>query len=160
MPFHPQEQYQCGPASLAMMLNAQGVSAAPDELIDRVYLPERQGALQVEMVAAARQYGMLVYPLDPDLTSVLTEVSAGHPVLVLQNLRFNWWPQWHFAVVIGFDSAQEALILHTGTEKGYRQKVSVFHGDLGSLRPVGPNNSAARPNSGNGTAVALPDGRA
>ncbi|MFT6979376.1 MAG: tetratricopeptide (TPR) repeat protein [Marinobacter psychrophilus] len=124
--FHPQEQYQCGPASLAMMLNAQGVSATPDELIDRVYLPERQGALQVEMVAAARQYGMLVYPLDPDLTSVLTEVSAGHPVLVLQNLRFNWWPQWHFAVVIGFDSAREALILHTGTKRGYRQKVSVF----------------------------------
>lgn len=126
MPFHPQELYQCGPASLAMMLNAQGVIATPEELIDRVYLPERQGALQVEMVAAARQHGMLVYPLEPDLTSVLTEVSAGHPVLVLQNLRFNWWPQWHFAVVIGFDSAQQTLVLHTGTEQSYRQKVSVF----------------------------------
>jgi tetratricopeptide (TPR) repeat protein len=109
-----------------MILNAKGVSATPDELVNRVYLPERQGALQVEMVAAARQYGMLVYPLEPDLASVLTEVSGGNPVLVLQNLRFNWWPQWHFAVVIGFDSAREALILHTGTEQGYRQEVSVF----------------------------------
>jgi hypothetical protein len=126
VPFHPQELYQCGPASLAMMLNAQGVSASPDELIGKVYLPERQGALQVEMVAAARQYGMLVYPLEPDLASVLTEVSTGHPVLVLQNLRFGWWPQWHFAVVIGFDSAQQALILNTGTEQGYRQKVTAF----------------------------------
>lgn len=109
-----------------MMLNTQDVEATPDELIDRVYLPQRQGALQVEMVAAARQYGMLVYPLAPDLDSVLEEVRAGHPVLVLQNLRFGWWPQWHFAVVTGYDSAKKALILHTGTEKNDRQPASVF----------------------------------
>lgn len=126
VPFHPQEQYQCGPASLAMMLNAQGVSASPDELVDRVYLPGRKGALQVEMVAAARQYGMLVYPLDPELSSLLAEVKAGHPVLVLQNLRFNWWPQWHFAVVTGFDSNKETLTLHTGTEEYYQQPSASF----------------------------------
>lgn len=126
VPFHPQEQYQCGPASLAMMLNAQDVDATPDELVSRVYLPQRKGALQVEMVAAARQYGMLVYPLPPELDSVLEEVRAGHPVLVLQNLRFGWWPQWHFAVVTGYDSANKALILHTGTEENDRQPASVF----------------------------------
>lgn len=126
VPFHPQEQYQCGPASLAMMLNAQDVVATPDELVDRVYLPQRKGALQVEMVAAARQYGMLVYPLEPKLDHVLEEVRAGHPVLVLQNLRFGWWPQWHFAVVIGYDSAKETLILHSGTQKNDRQPASVF----------------------------------
>jgi len=126
VPFHPQEQYQCGPASLAMMLNAQDVEATPDELVDRVYLPQRKGALQVEMVAAARQYGMLVYPLEPELDHVLKEIRAGHPVLVLQNLRFGWWPQWHFAVVVGYDSAKEALILHSGTEKNERQPASVF----------------------------------
>ncbi|WP_417546247.1 PA2778 family cysteine peptidase [Marinobacter sp.] len=126
IPFHPQEQYQCGPASLAMMLNAQDVEATPDELVDRVYLPQRKGALQVEMVAAARQYGMLVYPLEPELEHVLKEVRAGHPVLVLQNLRFGWWPQWHFAVVIGYDSAKGTLILHTGTQESNRQPASVF----------------------------------
>lgn len=126
VPFHPQEQFQCGPASLAMMLNAQDVNATPDELVDRVYLPQRKGSLQVEMVAAARQYGMLVYPLAPELDSILEEVQAGHPVLVLQNLRFGWWPQWHFAVVIGYDSNSQSLILHTGTERSYRQPVKAF----------------------------------
>ncbi|GGE59275.1 hypothetical protein GCM10011533_09790 [Streptosporangium jomthongense] len=126
VPFHPQKKYQCGPASLAMMLNAQEVKVTPDELVDRVYLPERKGALQVEMVAAARQYGMLVYPLEPHLESVLEEVQAGHPVLVLQNLRFGWWPQWHFAVVIGYDRAARSLILHSGTEERYRQPASAF----------------------------------
>lgn len=126
VPFHPQEQYQCGPASLAMMLNAQKVAVSPDELVERVYLPERKGALQVEMVAAARQYGMLVYPLERNLQSILAEVQAGNPVLVLQNLRFGWWPQWHFAVVKGYDSANRVLILHSGTEENYRQPVSAF----------------------------------
>jgi len=126
VPFHPQEQYQCGPASLAMMLNAQDVAATPDELVSKVYLPERKGALQVEMVAAARQYGMLVYPLAPELEAVLQEVRAGHPVLVLQNLRFGWWPQWHFAVVTGYDSKKEVLILHSGTEENYRLPIRAF----------------------------------
>ncbi|MBK1872006.1 PA2778 family cysteine peptidase [Marinobacter sp. 1-3A] len=126
VPFHPQELYQCGPASLAMMLNAQGVQATPDELVTKVYLPERKGALQVEMVAAARQYGMLVYPLKPELDVLLKEIEAGNPVLVLQNLRFGWWPQWHFAVVIGYDSKKEVLILHSGTEENYRLPASAF----------------------------------
>ncbi|KKM68287.1 hypothetical protein LCGC14_1462380 [marine sediment metagenome] len=126
VPFHPQEKYQCGPASLAMMLNAQNVDVLPDELVDRVYLPQRKGALQVEMVAAARQYGMLVYPLAPKLESILDEVRAGHPVLILQNLRFEWWPQWHFAVVIGYDSVKRTLILHSGIQANYRQPATVF----------------------------------
>jgi hypothetical protein len=29
-------------------------------------------------VAAARQYGMLVYPLEPDLADILAEIDAGH----------------------------------------------------------------------------------
>ncbi|MGO1462111.1 MAG: PA2778 family cysteine peptidase [Marinobacter sp.] len=126
VPFYPQAQYQCGPASLAMMLNTQHAGATPDELVSKVYLPERKGALQVEMVAAARQYGMLVYPLAPRLNSILEEVRAGNPVLVLQNLRFGWWPQWHFAVVIGYDKEDKTLILHTGTEEHYRQPASGF----------------------------------
>lgn len=126
VPFHPQARYQCGPASLAMMVNTQGIEVTPEQLVDRVYLPEREGALQVEMVAAARQFGLLVYPLAPELETLLREIDAGHPVLVLQNLRFGWWPQWHFAVVIGYDPRTETLILHSGTEAYYEQPLEAF----------------------------------
>src|SRR5690606_41022487 len=63
--------YQCGPASLAMVLNHRGVAATPDSLKDRVYLPERKGTLQVEMISAARERDLLVYPLDKDLQAIL-----------------------------------------------------------------------------------------
>lgn len=126
VPFYPQEKYQCGPAALATMLNTQGHNSDPDALVEKVYIPERQGTLKVEMVAAARSHQLLVYPLDPNLTDLLTEVAAGNPVLVMQNLGFGWWPQWHFAVVMGFDQVRNAVILHTDTRKAHEQSLRVF----------------------------------
>ncbi|WP_342632011.1 PA2778 family cysteine peptidase [Marinobacter alkaliphilus] len=127
VPFYPQEKYQCGPASLATMLNTQGLATDPEILKELVYLPGRQGSLQVEMVAGARSHDMVVYPLKPNLEAVLGEVNAGNPVLIMQNLRFNWWPQWHFAVVVGYDSEEEVLILNTDTRRHYRMPYKVFH---------------------------------
>lgn len=122
-PFYAQEAYQCGPAALAMMLNHREAGVTLEETVDRVYLPARQGSLQVEMVAAARSKGMLVYPLEKRLESVIREVDAGNPVLVFQNLRLGWWPQWHYAVVVGYDLAEQEFVLHSGTEE---QKVLPF----------------------------------
>ncbi len=127
VPFFPQEQYQCGPAALASMLTSQDVAVTAEELVPRVYLPEREGSLKVELVAAARQYGLLVYSLEPGLADILAEIDAGHPVLVMQNLGFDWFAQWHFAVVIGYDPAEEELILHTDTRRANRQPVSLFY---------------------------------
>ncbi|HAQ87551.1 MAG TPA: hypothetical protein DCR78_14050, partial [Pseudomonas sp.] len=114
VPFFPQEDYQCGPAALATMLTQRGVATEPQQLVERVYLPQRKGSLQVEMVAAARSHELLVYPLEPQLQAVLTEVAAGNPVLVLQNLAFDRWPQWHFAVVVGYDLAAQTIVLRSG----------------------------------------------
>lgn len=115
VPFFPQQDYQCGPAALATMLNQRGIAADPDRLVDHVYIPARQGSLQVEMIAATRGHGLLAYPLQPTLESLLTEVAADNPVLVLQNLAFDRWPQWHFAVVVGYDLASQQIILRSGT---------------------------------------------
>jgi len=130
VPFYAQERYQCGPASLAMMLNSQGLSTDPAILKELVYLPARHGSLKVEMVAAARAHSLLVYPLEDSLESalesLLEEVAAGHPVLVMQNLRFGWWPQWHFAVVIGYDAGTRKIILHTDTRERHEETLEVF----------------------------------
>ena len=125
-PFHAQERFQCGPASLAMMLNARELPATPDTLKERVYLPERGGTLQVEMVAAARDRGLVVYPLEAKLEALMRETEAGNPVLVMQNLRFDWWPQWHYAVVIGYDRGDNDILLHTDTRPAHGQPMRAF----------------------------------
>lgn len=114
VPFHPQEDYQCGPAALASVLARAGVTVTPDALISQVYLPARQGALQPEMLATTRRHGRLAYPVAPRLAEVLREVAAGHPVLVLQNLAFNFAPRWHYAVVVGYDRARDVMLLRSG----------------------------------------------
>lgn len=114
-PFFPQERYQCGPAALATALVYSGVSTTPEALVDSVYLPERQGSLQAEMLATARRHGRVAYRLAPRLDDLLSEVAAGTPVVVLQNLLFSFAPRWHYAVVVGYDRAREEIILRSGT---------------------------------------------
>lgn len=126
VPFYPQDEYQCGPAALATMLVQRGVSTSPEQLKPQVYLPQRKGSLKLELVAAARQHGMLVYPLQPNLDALLTQVAAGNPVLVMQNLGFDWYPQWHFAVVVGFDRSQRELVLRSATVERWTTDFTSF----------------------------------
>ena len=116
-PFFPQTKYHCGPAALATLLNSSGVAVDAEELANRVYLPARQGSLQIELMAASRYYERLPYVINPDLATLLTEVRAGRPVLVLLNLGWHIRPVWHYAVVVGYDSAAEAIILRSGLER-------------------------------------------
>jgi tetratricopeptide (TPR) repeat protein len=117
VPFYPQETHQCGPASLAMALNSAGDHVTPQELTSEVYLPGREGSLQVEMLAATRRNGMLAYELAPKLDDVLAEVASGTPVLVLQNLSLSWYPTWHYAVVVGYDLPRGEIFLRSGLER-------------------------------------------
>jgi tetratricopeptide (TPR) repeat protein len=125
-PFFPQEQYQCGPAALAMVLDTTGLDVKPDDLTPQVFLPEREGSLQIELIAAARRYGRVPYVLRPQLESVLAEVASGNPVLVLQNLGLSWWTQWHYAVVVGFDLADDGLVLRSGHEARHVVSLELF----------------------------------
>lgn len=113
-PFFPQEQYQCGPAALATVLTVSGVAITPQKLVPRVYIPAREGSLQTELVAASRSYGRLPYRIDPSLEGLLAELRAGRPVLVLQNLGLDSYPLWHYAVVVGFDPADDQVVLRSG----------------------------------------------
>ena len=118
VPFHPQEAYQCGPAALATVLEFSAVEGAdPDTLKDQVYLPERRGSLQAELLGAARRAGRIPYTLEPELEHLLAEVRAGHPVLVLQNLALPALPRWHYAVVVGYDLEEQRVFLRSGTTK-------------------------------------------
>ncbi len=117
VPFFAQSEYQCGPAALATMLSADGVSVSPDELRPLVYLPARKGSFQAEMMAAARKYDRLPVRLLPQAEELISALQAGYPVLVLQNLGLATLPAWHYAVVVGYASAEDAFILRSGTDR-------------------------------------------
>lgn len=127
VPFFPQQEFQCGPAALATVLTWSGVATDANALTPLMYLPAKQGSLQAELIATARRHGRVAYQLKPALKDLLTEIAAGNPVLVLQNLAFSWYPRWHYAVVVGFDLSREELILRSGTYKRFVMPMRVFN---------------------------------
>jgi tetratricopeptide (TPR) repeat protein len=125
-PFFPQQAYQCGPAALATVFNYYQHAVSPEQLVASVYLPAREGSLQIELTATARRHGMLAYPLRKEMVDLLQEVAAGHPVLVLQNLAFSWLPRWHYAVVVGYDLPNGELVLRSGTTRRWQTTLATF----------------------------------
>ena len=116
-PFYPQERYQCGPAALTTVLVQSGATASLDDIVDKVYLPGRQGSLQLELLAATRTEGRLPYVIDGRLAAIWRELERGRPVLVLQNLGVAAIPSWHYAVVVGIDAERGEVVLRSGTDR-------------------------------------------
>ncbi len=125
-PFYPQSTDQCGPAALATVLRTTNVSVVPADLAPRLYLPGRQGSLQIELMAAARGFGRIPYVVEPDAVALLAELQSGRPVLVLQNLGSSLLPVWHFAVVVGYLPEQQAFVLRSGDVRRHLMPVPKF----------------------------------
>lgn len=125
-PFHAQERYQCGPAALAMLLGAAGIDTPPDALVPQVFIPGREGSLQIELLAAGRRHGALTTSIEPSMRGLLAELDAGHPVLVMQNLSLPILPKWHYAVAIGYDIDSREVILRSGTTRRLTMPLSTF----------------------------------
>lgn len=126
VPFFPQQAYQCGPAALATVMVYQGITVSPDELTPKIYIPQKQGSLQVEIIRALRDYNLVPYVIEPKLDHLLAEVHAGRPVLVMQNLGVSWYPQWHYAVVVGYNLQDKIILLRTGEIERYPMSLRTF----------------------------------
>jgi tetratricopeptide (TPR) repeat protein len=118
-PFFPQTENLCGPAALATVLKQSGVEVGIDEARSAVYIPERKGSLQLELVAAVRGYGRIPYQIDPSMAALIAELHAGRPVLILQNLGFKIAPMWHYAVVVGYLPQERRVVLRSGDVERY-----------------------------------------
>ena len=150
VPFFPQEQYYCGPSSLAMALAWSGLTVSPDDIASEVYTPGREGTFAPDIVAAARRSGRLAVEVH-QLDDLLTELAAGHPAIVFQNLRLSLFPQWHFAVAIGYDLNERQLILRSGTHRRLVMPLDAFENtwrraDYWALVVLPPDSAPATAN--------------
>ncbi len=126
VPFYAQREYECGPAALAMVMTYLGSPVTPEALAPSLYIPGREGTLTDELVAQSRQRGFVPERLAPNLRVLAQAVADGSPVVVFQNNGLSWYPVWHYAVVIGVDTAREKIILRSGEQKRLVLSWSVF----------------------------------
>jgi tetratricopeptide (TPR) repeat protein len=128
VPFIEQQAAQCGPATMAMVLEHYGVKSDLNVLVAQILTENKKGSLQSNMVSGARRQGMMAMTLS-GFSDLLREVDAGHPVIVFENLALSWWPQWHYAVVYGYDLDRQLLYMHSGKEKNLSLSFDRFESD-------------------------------
>jgi len=126
VPFYPQQDYFCGPTTLSEVAGFYGLEKSPTDIAPTTFTPGLQGTLQIEMAAATRQLGLLAYEQRGNMQQLLSLVADDIPVIVLQNNSISWLPQWHYAVVIGYDINAKEVILHTGVTEAHRLNFATF----------------------------------
>lgn len=147
VPFFPQEDYYCGPTTLAEVLNYYGSPVTPEALAPGMFTPDLEGSLQIEMVSSARQHALLAYTEQGTLLQLFSLVSDDIPVIVLQNLGTGWFPYWHYALVTGYDLDQDQVILHSGVTERRISSIALFEnswrkGDYWLLAAVPPSKQS------------------
>ncbi len=128
VPFIEQQTAQCGPTTLAMVLDYYGQKSDLEILTSQILTQSKNGSLQTNMVGGARRQGMMAMTLN-GFNDLLKEVDAGHPVIVFENFGLSWWPQWHYAVVYGYDLDQQLVYLHSGKDRNLTLSFARFEAD-------------------------------
>jgi len=103
VPFFPQEDFQCGPSSLAGVLNYWGVSAAPEDIAHEIFSETARGTLTVDMVIYAQKKGLNATQYKSSLQDLKKNISSGYPVIVLVDYGISLYQVNHFMVVVGYD---------------------------------------------------------
>ncbi|WP_242443161.1 PA2778 family cysteine peptidase [Pseudomonas sp. LFM046] len=131
VPFFAQNAYQSAPAAMAALLTQQGEVVTPGMIEQALHLPQKEAALRDELAATARQHGLMVYPLGNRLDELLEQVAAGNPVLVHLREGFGWMPSWRYALLIGYDRANQQVLLRQGHQRRAQMSFSAFESSWG-----------------------------
>lgn len=99
-----------------MVMDFNGGAVPLATLTAEIYSPALRGSLQPALLAAGRRHGWLAWEIS-DFSAILQEVAAARPVIILQNRGLSWKPVWHYAVLVGFDAANEKIYLTSGREE-------------------------------------------
>jgi len=127
VPFFRGNIYHSGPGVLAAMLSQQGVIITPGLLNKPLQLPGGEPKLEQSMQVLARQYGFMVYPLDKELDALLTQVSAGFPVMLRITEGSAWWSEPRYAILIGYNRNKQTVLLHAGMNRRMSMSFSSFN---------------------------------
>ncbi len=125
VPLIKQEDFFCGPASIAMVMQWAGADVTQQDVAALAFSPGAGGTYLADMIGSSRRLGQLATEIS-DFDQLLTEVNAGHPVIVFQNLGLGVLPVWHYGVVTGYDFDKDEIYLNSGQLDQMIMEFAVF----------------------------------
>lgn len=116
VPFIPQKDYECGPASLAMVLGYYKIPADADRIAKRFETEKVAGTFTVDLLIAATERGVEAHWVAGTMEALRAEIDRKRPAIVFLNLAINPLPRRHFAVAAGYVThrGKNYIVLHSG----------------------------------------------
>lgn len=115
VPFYSQETYQCGPASLAGVLNYWGVQITPDDIAKEIFSKSARGTLTIDMVLYAQMKGLKAIQYKGNIDDLRKNIDSNCPVIVLVDYGISLYQVNHFMVVLGYN--EYGVIVNSGRSK-------------------------------------------
>jgi len=103
VPFYPQEAYQCGPVSLACVLNYWRTGVSPEDVAGEIYSESAKGTLDIDMILYAERKGLKARQYKGSADDIKRNIDLGCPLIVLVDYGFWVYQQNHFMVVVGYN---------------------------------------------------------
>lgn len=115
VPFFPQEQYQCGPAAMASVLNYRGLAITPEEIAPEIYSKSARGTLNFDMIFFAQKKGFQARQYPGNIEDLKKNIDRLNPIIVLVDYGLLTYRKDHYMVVVGYDS--DHIIVHSGRDR-------------------------------------------
>lgn len=116
VPFYAQEDYQCGPASLAGVMNYWEIDVTPDDIAKEIYSKSAKGTLNIDMAIYPQRKGLIAEQYSGNMKDLKKNIDSGYPLIVLVDYGFWAVQSNHFMVVVGYNEA--GVIVNSGKDKG------------------------------------------
>ncbi|MDP3049573.1 MAG: C39 family peptidase [Thermodesulfovibrionales bacterium] len=116
VPFYAQEDYQCGPASLAGVMNYWKIDVTPDDIAKEIYSKSAKGTLNIDMVIYPQRKGLIAEQYSGGMKDLKKNIDSGYPLIVLVDYGFWAFQSNHFMVVVGYN--EDGVIVNSGKDKG------------------------------------------
>lgn len=121
VPFYRQEDFQCGPAALATVVNywrarsASGNSVTPESIAQEIYSPTAKGVLGMDLELYAKRHRFSSNQYSGSISDLRKLIDQGIPPIIMVDYGFLSIQVNHFIVVTGYTA--NGVLANTGREE-------------------------------------------
>ena len=117
VPFFPQSELMCGPASLASVIGYYGVKRDMKDVAREVYEEKLKGTLPIDILIYAKGKGFDAKFYRGGLEDMREKIRNKTPLILFLNLGLESYPVGHYIVAVGYNDRLRAVIAHSGVNR-------------------------------------------
>ncbi|UCF30009.1 MAG: C39 family peptidase [bacterium] len=114
---YTQEPNRCGPYALAAVLNFLNFGSDPEDLAERLYIPEIEGTLTMDLFLEAVRVGADAEQMRGSTERLTGDLERGLPVIILLRYGSLLPGAGHFVVITGYSLEPRGFFLEWGDGK-------------------------------------------